>query len=211
MASKSTKSEKTAAEAAAVSVEDRRIGIIVFAFAGTEERMRALWAKALGGSDFKVAIVDGDWNMRKALETAYTDQELADTFTLVPANTFPVAPICRCELEIPVLYVNAKGGRQYNHLLPVTVHRDKLLRILTNLNLDNVSDETLMQLLYDEQGCRSLEVGFTFGNFVTPVLRGTPCEHVVLEAFVRKKYIATNLQGFNAIVPLIDRYIADSE
>lgn len=169
--------------------------------------MRALWTKALGGSDFKVATVDGDWNMRKALETAYTDQELADTFTLVPANTFPVAPICRCELEIPVLYVNAKGGRQYNHLLPVTVHRDKLLRILTSLNLDNVSDETLMKLLYDEQGYRPVEAGFTFGNFVTPVLRGAPCNHVVIEAFLRKKYISSNLAGFTAILSIIDEHL----
>ena len=57
------------------------------------------------------------------------------------------------------------------------------------------------------ESCRTMEVSFGFGNFITPVLRGTPCEHVVIEAFVRKFFVSASEVGFKAIEPLIKQLI----
>ena len=54
---------------------------------------------------------------------------------------------------------------------------------------------------------RPIEAGFRFGNIVTPVYRANPCEHLVIEAFVRKKFVFATPKGYAAITHLIDQYL----
>ena len=46
---------------------------------------------------------------------------------------------------------------------------------------------------------RALEVGMKFGNYISPVTRGTPCGNKVIEALMRKKFLSANKVGFEAI------------
>ena len=46
---------------------------------------------------------------------------------------------------------------------------------------------------------RALEVGISFGNYISPVTRGTPCGNKVIEALMRKKFLSANKVGFEAI------------
>ena len=56
-----------------------------------------------------------------------------------------------------------------------------------------------------------MEVSFSFGNFITPVLRANPCENVVIEAFLRKFFVAASPEGFAAIAALAEKFLLKEE
>ena len=63
--------------------------------------------------------------------------------------------------------------------------------------------ESLVKGYVSKYRTRPVRVGYTFGNFVTPVLRANPCENIVLEGFLRRKFIAASPEGFSAIETMI--------
>ncbi len=42
---------------------------------------------------------------------------------------------------------------------------------------------------------------------MTPVYRANPCENLVIEAFVRKKFVTASPEGYKAIARLVDQYL----
>lgn len=194
------------APADAVAEETTRTALLIGAYPGTEAMMERIWKKFLDFGTFTVVTVTTD-DLVSALSGLLRDGRLPDEFIFVPANTFPVAPIRRCELHTPLVYVGKDGRRTFAHRLPHVFNRSFLEECLAGTDL--LPDEELCRRQVESSGFRPVEVGFTFGNYVCPVNRGNPCEHIVLEAFLRKKFVSASREGFAAIEELVRR-LADS-
>lgn len=185
-------------------VETRSFSIVIGAFPGSEERMSALWAKSLMHSDFKVRTVNPDQGLMSQLTDCLADPDVAEDFVYVPANCFAAKTLNAGELGVPYVYVDKNGRRSFDHRLPVQVSKSVLMDIVTAEDSDKTGDEENLEQLYTSSRSVPVEASFNFGNIVTPVLRGNPCENLVIEAFLRKKYVCTNETGWNAIVKLVD-------
>ena len=75
--------------------------------------------------------------------------------------------------------------------------------------LEEVPDEVFAEKVVKATGSVPVEAGMAFGNIVTQVLRGDPCQHSVIEAFIRKKYVATSPEGWKAIEPLVQKLLSE--
>ena len=60
-------------------------------------------------------------------------------------------------------------------------------------------NENFFRTYAEKHRTRALEVGISFGNYISPVTRGTPCGNKVIEAMMRKKFLSANKVGFEAI------------
>lgn len=208
-----TPEEAVAAEQAAAAAQEEtqnhnpgEIKLVVCAYESTEAKLQALWERALDDSDFpfKVKTVAENTDIRDILAEVIADNEVSDYFILVPANTFPTTTINPAELELPVVYVNKDGSRDYNHKLPMQFAKGEIVAALAD-SPETMDVQKFLEECQKKYGSRAVEVGFSFGNYVTPVLRGNPCEHIVLEAFIRKKFVTTSLAGWKGIEHLVDK------
>lgn len=198
------------AAVAAVKQEDVKpsIKVVIAAFPGTELKLQAVWAKFIGDYPFKVIPSD---DTMMAVASAVADDSVEDNFVFVPANTFPCKHINRGELWLPVVYVSKDGKKTYGHSLPMQFNKAKAVELLTDVDFDEKDPEMFFKKASAAWTPVPVEVGMAFGNFVTPVLRGAPCEHKVIEAMVRKKYITTSAVGWKAIEHLIDQFLLKNE
>lgn len=177
--------------------------VIVMAFDGDAGTMGRLWSRYFQG-EFSLRVTSPEVSLQAILADIVADDGVADTFTLLPPDIFPCGPTRPEDLKAPYVYVNGKGARQYANPVPMTFEKSNLVELLATDPGGEMDDDTFLKEYVSRYRGRPVEVGFTFGNFVTPVLRGNPCEHVVLEAFVRKKFVSASHQGFRAIGPLIE-------
>lgn len=190
-------------------VSTDKISLVVCAYPGTEDKMRALWERALAktGHAFKVITVQPEASgLNAVLPAILADAEIADIFVCVPANTFPTSDIMVEELRLPVVYISKDGKRVYHHRLPKLFSKDSVADLLAGPEMD---DEALARKCSDLLS-RPVEVGHSFGNFVTQVLRGNPCEHEVIKALLPdhgRKYIAVTYQGWQAVEHLVDEFL----
>ena len=182
-------------------VQETKVSMVICTFPGTEEVMMNFWDKMCPDVlDKKVINVQEDTSTLELLADLVADETVADDFILIPANCVPCAPVGFDELHTPLVFKDGKGGLHYSHRLPVPGLKDA---IVDALGTDNTGDpETVMKRYLTSLG-RPVEASFREGNYVTPVLRGAPCENVVMEAIIRKKYIVANPVGFAAIRPLL--------
>ena len=107
-------------------------------------------------------------------------------------------------MATPLLFLDVQGNKVYSERLPKPFSKEKLVDALPS------QDQTAEEFLKDyfkKNLHRPIEAGFRFGNIVTPVYRANPCEHLVIEAFVRKKFVFATPQGYAAITHLIDQYL----
>ena len=81
--------------------------------------------------------------------------------------------------------------------------KSKLVELLAAS--DAKDDEEFIRVYYGRYRHYPIEVGFTFGNFITPVTRANPCEHGVMEALVRKRFMSASAEGYKAISSLIEK------
>ncbi len=196
---------ETAAPAEAVATETPQVSfrLVVCAYPGTGEQLAKVWLK-MTGEEPLVMIVQRDASLTDTLAEAVANPEIADTFILVPANCVPCAPISLDELKGPFVFVDVGGTRHYCDRLPVFFSKEALVEVLTSSPED---DETLMKTYYKNNLHRPIEGGFRIGNLVTPVYRANPCENLVIEAFVRKKFVTASPEGYKAIARLVDQYL----
>ena len=68
---------------------------------------------------------------------------------------------------------------------------------------DQLADEDFVRQYVQENTPRALEVSHNFGNYYTKVLRANPCEHIVIEALIRKRFLYVNQAGWPAVTGLI--------
>lgn len=170
--------------------------VIVCAYEGTEAVVEAVWKKMYNGG-FHLVTVSEEVSVDSLLVEMIADDTVAERFVLVPANIIPCSPVTKEELMLNYLYITAKGEPQYDARLPLFVEK----MVAAELLADSEVPDVLKAL---KTKSRPFDVSFNFGNFITPVLRANPCEHIVLEALVRKRFISANKEGFLAIEELIN-------
>lgn len=148
--------------------------------------------------------VSENYSVREAIEECLANAAIAEQFVFIPANAFPCAPIKFAELCVPVVYVNKAGQEQYDHRLPILFDKANLVEYLA---ASDDEGETFIRGYMQRYATRPVHVGFSFGNYVMPVLRGSPCENVVLEGLLRRKFITASSTGFAAISGLITKML----
>lgn len=176
------------------------ISVVIGAYPGTGELMGKLWNRFYTGAH-KVVEVESGKSLRDVFVDILKDSSIADRFTYTPANLIPCTVIDDATLRQTYAYLNREGRRGYSSRIPLTADKDKVTEAL--LDEDIKDDEAFARALAGDR--RAMDVGFAFGNFITPVLRANPCENVVIEAFLRKFFVAASPEGFAAISGLVTK------
>lgn len=185
---------------------EQKTVLVICSYPGKEELVQKIWDKMLPGVDKKIVSVEEGLPIQEVLADLIIDETVAEKFVFVPAVALPCAPVSFEELQMPVVFKDAKGGLHYNNRLPVLIDKEVMAIQLGEAKTED--PEAIMKKYVTSRG-RAVEVAFKEGNFVTPVLRGNPCEHVVMEALIRKKYIVANAAGLEAITPLLLQTLLD--
>lgn len=191
------------AEVAPEQVEVVKADIIVCAYPGDEEVVAAVWRKMLRSGNLLIRTVDPDEQITATLADLVADENVADVFTFIPATIIPCSSIDANELSIPYVYVNAANEWDFAGRVPMTFCKNDMILMFAEDPAGEMDDAAFLKAYMGKFRTRPVEVGFRFGNFITPVLRANPCENVVIEAFVRKKFVSANEDGFKAISSLV--------
>ena len=72
---------------------------------------------------------------------------------------------------------------------------------------DQLDDEAFVKAYVENNNGRPLEVAHGFGNFYTKVLRANPCENLVIEALIRKRFLYVGPAGWTAVEHLIRKLL----
>ena len=188
--------------AAVAEQEDVQAAVVVLAYKGTEEQVKRVWEK-MSGLPMAVLAYSDEEKLQGVLAKIVADESIADDFIFVPANVIPVKPVNLEELSVPYVYTTSRGERIYNSRVPMACGKSKLVELLAAS--DAKDDEEFIRVYYGRYRHYPIEVGFTFGNFITPVTRANPCEHGVMEALVRKRFMSASAEGYKAISSLIEK------
>lgn len=205
--------EEQPAEQAALKYD-----IVICAYPGTEEKMSALWKKALGSKEFLVILagpaVSGETpvetvaeEITSLAEALIADNRVADEFVLVAPNTFPTHQLGPEDIATPVVYVDNKGERTFAHRLPQICSKETFTELLAEKEFWNPEEFAAKAALARDRF--HVEVGMSFGNYVTNVFRATPCENKVIEALIRKKFISCNPDGWKGIEGIVDKFLSE--
>jgi len=196
--------EEPVKEDAATS-QSPKISVIVLAHPGTEMLVKRIWEKNLP-YPVDVLTFPEEASLKELLADIIAAPEFEDRFVLVPANLIPVAPVSLEDLMVARVDVN-KDQKRFWGRVPVFFSKDALVDFLPeNEELD---DNDFVQEFLKAANVRPAEVAHSFGNFYTKVLRGNPCENVVIEAFIRKRFIYANPVGWSAIIGLLEKTLAE--
>lgn len=134
------------------------------------------------------------------------EEEIPDTFVLVPANCFPTHRVnladlmayrIRRKLTSPVSWVETSDTR-----LPVLLEATAVLKTLELLDNDDTFTAEEFFEKYNgiaHAGELPEAVGMSFGSTVAFADMQTPCMAKVAEALLRKKFICTTAEGFTPI------------
>lgn len=188
--------------AAVAEQEDVQAAVVVLAYKGTEEQVKRVWEK-MSGLPMAVLAYSDEEKLQGVLAKIVADESIADDFIFVPANVIPIKPVNLEELSVPYVYTTSRGERIYNSRVPMAFGKSKLVELLAAS--DAKDDEEFIRVYYGRYRHYPIEVGFTFGNFITPVTRANPCEHGVMEALVRKRFMSASAEGYKAISSLIEK------
>ncbi len=191
--------ESPAPTSACASSDAQAISVVVGAYPGSRDIMQKVWDRFYDGN-FKILEVPQEKNLRDVFIDILKDTSIADRFTYVPANMVPCTHIAEATLRQAYVYISRDGRKQYNARIPITADKDKIAELLLKETIQD--DENFAKAVAQSW---PMEVGFSFGNFITPVLRANPCENVVIEAFLRKFFVAASQEGFTAITGLISK------
>ncbi len=188
--------------AAVAEQEDVQAAVVVLAYKGTEEQVKRVWEK-MARLPMVVLAYSDEEKLQDVLAKIVADESIADDFIFVPPNVIPCKPVNLEELSVPYVYTTSRGERIYNSRVPMAFGKSKLVELLAAS--DAKDDEEFIRVYYGRYRHYPIEVGFTFGNFITPVTRANPCEHGVMEALVRKRFISASAEGYKAISSLIEK------
>lgn len=187
-------------ETAGQTSEAVKSALVILAYPGTEDHVARVWDK-MTELPFRV-VTAGNGSIQDVLASVVADEGTADDFIFIPANVIPCRPVDMDDLSAPYVYTTSGGGRVYAGRVPMKFSKEALVEMLADS--EGLDDESFVRGYFDRYRHYPVEVGFKFGNFITPVLRGDPCASVVMEALVRKRFIAASLEGYQAIRSLVD-------
>lgn len=182
--------------------------VVVMCHPGTLDLMKRIWEERLQNAQLIfIELDDPKEGLLDQLGRALAHENITPGFVLAPANLIPCSEITLDDLMIPVVYVTKDGKRVYDAVVPMTFDVEKAQQLIeTMATEDDYSEEEFAKLNEDfarayaeRHRTRALEVGISFGNYISPVTRGTPCGNKVIEALMRKKFLSANKVGFDAI------------
>ena len=187
-------------------MEEQLTSIVVLAHPGSEPLVRSVWERFC---DWPLVVVtwDGTMSLKQLLEEIMADnleEHINIRFVIVPANLIPVAPVRWSELQTP--YVDVYGSsRRFWGRVPVTF--DKMVLVDWLPEHDHLPDEDFVREYLEKNSGRPLDVSHEFGNFYTKVLRGNPCEHLIIGAMLRKRFLYVNQVGWPAVENLVRKLL----
>ncbi len=191
--------EAAVQEEEAPAEDPEPLHLIVLAQPGTEDLVKRIWEKYY---DLPLRIVPFQENdtLVSLLESVMAMEDVDKMFTVIPANLVPCAPVRWSELQTP--RADDLGGGKFTFWgrVPVCFNKDVLVDFLPAN--DTLPDEEFVKA-YVAGIMRPDLVSHHYGNFFTKVLRATPCEAVVIEGLMRKRFIYANAVGWNAISDLL--------
>lgn len=179
------------------------IRLIILAYPGTESLMSRVWAKNTDTPFRIIPFEDGD-SLISILEDVIAMNDVDRVFAVAPANLVPCAPISWDELQLPRVDVLQQDKVLYWGRVPVCFDKELLV---DNLPMDEELDDESFVRAYVKSfyAGRPEQVSHSFGNYFVKVLRGTPCESVVIEGLMHKRYLYANAVGWAAVVDLIEK------
>lgn len=143
---------------------------------------------------------------------ALADPAIPEEFIAVPCGCVPCGGVDLDAMRLTTVYVNKNGKKKYDSGLPMVIRKSSAIEVLEKLEVlyddstrPDVLSEAFAEMYVKEHRPRPTVVSFLHGNYVTPVNRANPCEHVVIEALVQKKFITSNPEGFKAIIPVLEQ------
>lgn len=182
-----------------------KVSVIVLAHPGTEMLVKRIWEKHLP-NPVDVLTFPEEASLKELLADIIAAPEFENMFVLVPANLVPVATVTLDSLMVARVDV-AKDRKRYWGRVPVSFTKDSLVYFLPE-NEEKDDDDFVREYL-EAQGVRPATVSHSFGNFYTKVLRENPCENVVIEALIRKRFLYANQAGWSAIIGLLEKTLAE--
>lgn len=184
-----------------------KVSVIVLAHPGTEMLVKRIWEKHLRyHAQVDVLTFPENASLKALLADVIAAPEFENMFVLVPANLVPVATVTLDSLMVARVDV-ANDQKRYWGRVPVSFTKDSLVDFLPE-NEEKDDDDFVREYL-EAQGVRPATVSHSFGNFYTKVLRGNPCENVVIEALIRKRFLYANQAGWSAIIGLLEKTLAE--
>lgn len=176
--------------------------VAVLAFPGTEEKMRRAWEKMCPGAD--IVVISDPGSLSAALEEAMASDKVSRRFVLAPANLVPTHEVEFSELALPFIEERADRKRLRWGCVPVTFEKDRLAEFLPSMP-EGADDEELAEAYSKLPGRLPHAVGHSFGNFMAKVMRGNPCEHLLIEAWLTRHFIYAGEDGWPPVERLIDK------
>lgn len=173
--------------------------LIVCAYPGTEGLMKRIWEKFYD-LPFQIVFFQEGQSLVHLLETVMVMEDVDKVFTVIPANLVPCAPVRWSELQTPRADDLGDGKITFWGRVPVCFNKDVLVDFLPAN--DTLSDEEFVKA-YITGIQRPDLVSHSYGNFYTKVLRANPCESVVIEGLMRKRFIYANAAGWGAVTDLL--------
>lgn len=179
------------------------IRLIILAYPGTESLMSRVWAKNIDIPFRIIPFEEGD-SLISTLEDVIAMNDVDRVFAVAPANLVPCAPISWDELQLPRVDVLKQGSLLYWGRVPVCFDKELLV---DNLPVDDELDDESFVRAYVKMfyAGRPEQVSHSFGNYIVKVLRGTPCESVVIEGLMHKRFLYANAVGWAAVADLIEK------
>ena len=179
------------------------IRLIILAYPGTESLMSRVWEKNIDAPFRIIPFEDGD-SLISILEDVIAMNDVDRVFAVAPANLVPCAPISWDELQLPRVDVLQQDNVLYWGRVPVCFDKELLV---DNLPVDDELDDESFVRAYVKMfyAGRPEQVSHSFGNYFVKVLRGTPCESVVIEGLMHKRYLYANAVGWAAVADLIEK------
>lgn len=176
--------------------------VAVLAFAGTEEKMKRIWETMYRDGD--VVVMQDPGSLQAVLEEAMALDRVSRRFVLVPANLVPTHPLSFAELALPFIEERADRSRRHWGCVPVTFEKDRLVEFLPG-TVGDEDDEQLAKAYSRATDIRPWLVGHGFGNFMSKVMRGNPCEHLLIEAWLTKHFVYASEGGWPPVERLVDK------
>lgn len=187
--------------------------LVVAVYEGALETMKRFFTSVPDGVDVKfIQLQDNETTLLHQLALALSDESVPEEFVLVPAGTIPCGGVDMDALMLSTVYEDRAGKLHYDSGLPLFVRKVDALAMMEKvaaINGDVAASEEFAKRYIDACRPRPVVVSFNFGNYVTPVKRANPCEHVIIEALVRKKFLTSTPEGFRAMVPVLEKTFKD--
>lgn len=182
--------------------------VVVMCHPGTLELMTRVWTERLPNTELIfIELESENETLLEQLGRALSHQDITHGFVLAPANLIPCSEITLDDLLIPVVYVTKDGNKRFDATVPMPFTVEDAQALIQEIvTKEDPTPDELAELSEQfaatyaaRHRTRALEVGLSFGNYISPVTRGTPCGNKVVEALMRKKFLSANKVGFEAI------------